>query len=113
MPRLGSTVYSYEVGQKLDRDLVDDPAELLNLVNTGELESVLPPKDGTKRKLPPALHRKYYKSMSGFCDTPKEVVEAIKRSLCQFDDTYSRCSPQTVVSVAVVLCHFVCDKMCF
>ena len=53
MPRLGSTVYSYEVGQKLDRDLVDDPAELLNLVNTGELESVLPPKDGTKRKLPP------------------------------------------------------------
>ena len=95
--RLGATVYTFNVGDKLDRD-TNTEEELLSMVQSGKLNSSLPPTDGTVGgRMDKALDRKYYKSMSGFCDTPKEVVEGIKRSLCEFDDIYSRCSPQTVV----------------
>jgi hypothetical protein len=105
--RLGAGVYTFNVGDKLERDQVTNPDELLAMVSTGDLESSLPRStlqdDGSVKveRMPKALHNKYYKSMSGFCDTPKDVVESIKRSLCAFDDTYSRCSPQTVVSICM------------
>jgi|TARA_B100000795_G_C22419427_1_gene293927 hypothetical protein len=100
--RLGSNVYTFTVGDSLNRDdIVDDSNELLNSIKSGTLKSVLPESYKTGDRLPKALSRKYYKSMSGFCDTPKEVVEGIKHSLCHMDDIMSKGSPQTVVSNAV------------
>ena len=98
--RLGAGVYTFTVGDALERKQITDPDELRNMVATGKLDTTLAPLDGSVKPggLPKAMHRKYYKSMSGFCDTPKEVVEGIKRSLCEFDDVVSRCAPQTVVS---------------
>jgi hypothetical protein len=104
--RLGASVYTFTVGDALERKQITDPDALRNMVATGKLDTTLAPMDGSVKPggLPRAMHRKYYKSMSGFCDTPKEVVEGIKRSLCEFDDVVSRCAPQTVVSFFLILC---------
>ena len=90
MSRLGATVYTFQVGDALERDNIDDPKALQDMVSTGTLKSILPENYEKNERLPKALHRKYYQTASGFCDTPKEVVDSIKTSLCNFDDTYSR-----------------------
>ena len=110
--RLGASVYTFTVGDALERKQITDPDELRNMVATGKLDTTLAPMDGSVKPggLPRAMHRKYYKSMSGFCDTPKEVVEGIKRSLCEFDDVVSRCAPQTVVSFFL---YYAAKLFCF
>ena len=110
--RLGASVYTFTVGDALERKQITDPDALRNMVATGKLDTTLAPMDGSVKPggLPRAMHRKYYKSMSGFCDTPKEVVEGIKRSLCEFDDVVSRCAPQTVVSFFL---YYAAKLFCF
>lgn len=117
--RLGANVYTFNVGDKLERpSQITDEEKILEQVAKGSLASTLPVDglDGEtaigsiysvasstqgsdslpERKLPQALHNKYYKSRSGFGDTPKAITDSIKESLCKLDDTFSRNSPQTV-----------------
>lgn len=124
-PRLGSNVYSFNVGMKLERPTqIRDESALLEKVSSGALASTLPVggfgdsggslyssssgggaetgvstaggSTGNPKPLPKALHNKYYKSRSGFGDTPHEVTQSIQESLCRLDDIFSRNSPQTV-----------------
>lgn len=124
-PRLGSNVYSFNVGMELERPTqIRDESALLEKVSSGALESTLPVGGfgdsggslyssngasgsaagestaggsvGKPRPLPKALHNKYYKSRSGFGDTPHEVTQSIQESLCRLDDNFSRNSHQTV-----------------
>eukprot|EP00946_MAST-07B_sp_MAST-7B-sp1_P000367 g367.t1 len=119
-PRLGANVYTFVVGDKLERpSQITDESILLERVAAGTLESTLPSgglgdsvmsgNSGTEtsasiagggstkpKPLPKALHNKYYKSRSGFGDTPHDVTVSIQESLCRLDDTFSRNSPQTV-----------------
>jgi hypothetical protein len=125
-PRLGANVYSFNVGMKLERPTqIRDESALLDKVSSGALESTLPVggfgdsggslysssgggggagtaastaggTPGEPKPLPKAMHNKYYKSRSGFGDTPHEVSQSIQESLCRLDDNFSRNSHQTV-----------------
>ena len=98
--RLGANVYTFNVGDKLERpSQITDEKKILEKVASGSLASTLPvggpggvaavgsiysvgsSTQGSdslpERKLPKALHNKYYKSRSGFGDTPKAITDSI------------------------------------
>ena len=117
-PRLGANVYTFVVGDKLERpSQITDESILLERVAAGTIESTLPSgglgdsvmtgNSGTEtsasiaggnetQAVAESVAQQVLQIAVGFGDTPHDVTVSIQESLCRLDDTFSRNSPQTV-----------------